>query len=154
MLKSCPYCGRIHDSRFDCGKKPKRTKWTGKGCSQLDAFRGSKSWQRMRETIRARDRSLCRWCLAYGTLTCSGLSVHHIEPLAEAWELRLEESNLITLCGQCHEMAEAGKIPRAMLHDLTSQPPQLSPRCQQGKNPSLWDTDAGPRKTKDSRNEN
>lgn len=154
MLKSCPYCGRIHDSRFDCGKKPKRTKWTGKGCSQLDAFRGSKSWQRMRETIRARDRSLCRWCLAHGTLTCSGLSVHHIEPLAEAWELRLEESNLITLCGQCHEMAEAGKIPRAMLHDLTSQPPQLSPRCQQGKNPSLWDTDTGPRKTKDSRNEN
>lgn len=24
MLKSCRYCGRIHDSAYDCGKKPQR----------------------------------------------------------------------------------------------------------------------------------
>lgn len=26
MLKSCKYCMKIHDSKYDCGKKPKRKK--------------------------------------------------------------------------------------------------------------------------------
>ena len=70
-------------------------------------------------------------CLASGRLTYCGLSVHHIEPLEEAWDLRLDENNLITLCSHHHEQAEAGKLPRAMLHELTLAPLLLSPRHKQ-----------------------
>lgn len=52
------------------------------------------------------------------------LSVHHIEPLEERFDLRLENDNLVTCCSRHHEMAEAGKIPREYLHALA----QVSPR--------------------------
>ena len=122
MLRACPYCGRIHGRRFDCGKRPMR-----KRAKQQDAFRSTAQWQRRRDSVRARDGNLCRACLAAGRLTYSGLSVHHIEPLEEAWDLRLDEGNLITLCGYHHELAEAGKLPRAMLHELAAAPLSLSP---------------------------
>lgn len=128
MLKACPYCGRIHERGFDCGKRPVYSRF-----QKQDAFRSTKAWQRKRACIRERDLHLCRWCLTKGRLSYTDLSVHHIEPLQEAWELRLEENNLITLCSGCHEQAEAGKIPRTVLHELTKIPPQLSPRARRDK---------------------
>lgn len=127
MLRSCPYCGRIHDSRFDCGKRPVQKKFYPKKRGAADLFRSTKEWQRTREMVRARDRNLCRWCLSRGMLSYDKLSVHHIEPLEQAWELRSEEDNLITLCPICHEMAESGKIPRDALKRLAQEPPRLSP---------------------------
>ena len=128
MLKACPYCGRIHDKKFDCGKRPTFGRY-----QQQDAFRSTQAWQHKRAWIRERDMHLCRWCLTLGRLSYTNLSVHHIEPLHEAWGERLEDSNLITLCSPCHEQAEAGKIPRAALHELTHTPPQLSPRPRRDK---------------------
>ena len=96
-------------------------------------FRSTKEWQRTREMVRARDRNLCRWCLSRGMLSYDKLSVHHIEPLEQAWELRSEEDNLITLCPICHEMAESGKIPRDALHKLTQEPTRISPLPQNGE---------------------
>lgn len=127
MLKACPYCGRIHDKKFDCGKRPTFGRY-----QQQDAFRSTQAWQRKRAWIRERDMHLCRWCLTLGRLSYANLSVHHIEPLHEAWGERLEDSNLITLCSPCHEQAEAGKISRAALHELTHTPPQLSPPAPAG----------------------
>ena len=123
MRIACPYCGRIHDRRFDCGRRPKADKKR----DAADGFRSTRAWQKRREEIRRRDRNLCRWCLAAGTLTYGALSVHHIEPLEEAWALRMEESNLITLCSCCHEQAEAGKIPRDALHRLAVTAAVLPP---------------------------
>lgn len=145
MLRACPYCGRIHDRRFDCGKRPMR-----KQSKQQDAFRSTAQWQHKRDSVRARDGNLCRACLAAGRLTYSGLSVHHIEPLEEAWGLRLDESNLVTLCGYHHELAEAGKLPRAMLHELAAAPLSLSPPPQAGGFSERPYTDWGPSKIKDS----
>ena len=56
MLKACPYCGRIHDTRFDCGQRPARRKSGGR----VDAFRGSNAWKIKRDAIRSRDLNLCR----------------------------------------------------------------------------------------------
>lgn len=123
MLKACPYCGRIHDTKFDCGQRPARRKSGGR----VDAFRGSNAWKSKRDAIRSRDMNLCRVCLAAGQLQCSGLSVHHIEPLEEAWALRLEDDNLLTVCSRCHEQAEAGQIQREKLHALARCTPQLIP---------------------------
>lgn len=40
------------------------------------------------------------------------LSVHHIVPIEEDYQLRLSNENLITLCSVHHEMCEAGEITR------------------------------------------
>lgn len=53
-----------------------------------------------------------------------GLSVHHIVPLSEDYERRLDAGNLITLCRFCHAKAEHGGILRARLFELASIPPR------------------------------
>lgn len=45
-------------------------------------------------------------------------SVHHITQLEQDFELRLENDNLITLCGSCHEEAETGMISKECLRSL------------------------------------
>ena len=113
MLRSCRWCNRIHDSRFDCGRKPKykRTRY-----NDTDAFRSSAAWQHKREQIRERDKNLCQICIRnlYGTIqqyTYDGLSVHHAEKVEDAWDKRLDDENLLLLCDIHHEMAEDGRIP-------------------------------------------
>ena len=131
ILYSCPYCGRIHDRSYDCGQKPTARRHGRHDESRRETrFHHSAGWARMSQTIRDRDRHLCRACLAGldGTerrLTYEGLSVHHITPLTEDWERRLDETNLITLCPLHHRMAENGEIPRAELFDLASKKPEL-----------------------------
>ena len=38
--------------------------------------------------------------------TTVALEVHHLVPVRERPDLRLEQSNLVTLCGSCHMMVE------------------------------------------------
>ncbi len=133
MLKSCQYCGKIHDSKFDCGRKPQRIKRRGK----KEQFRSSGEWQRKAEEIKQRDKYLCQLCLRNfkGTrqqLNSRELSVHHIEPLEEAFEKRVEEDNLLTVCGIHHEMAESGEIDRKTLHEIAKHMREISPRLEEG----------------------
>jgi len=120
VYKSCNICGRIHRVGERCPQK----KYRKREGRDEDAFRSTSAWQKKREQIKQRDLYLCRVCLAEkGAQTregfCfGGLSVHHIEPLGEAWERRLDDDNLITLCGYHHELAENGRVSRARLHEL------------------------------------
>lgn len=116
MLKSCKYCGKIHDSKFDCGKRPKYKKRGG----LADQFHRSNRWTETAKKIKQRDCYLCQACLHNldgqgARYTMDGLEVHHIEPVAEAWERRFDWDNLITLCRTHHELAEAGRISRESL---------------------------------------
>lgn len=114
MLKSCSYCGHVHDSKFDCGRKPKRIKEGNK----KDRFRWTMAWKNKREEIKERDLYLCVVCKENGRIESKDLSVHHIEPLEERFDLRLENDNLITLCKNCHKAADMGMIKRSYLHQL------------------------------------
>lgn len=112
MLKSCKYCMRIHDTKYDCGKKPKKIQQR----TEHDAFRNTAEWQRTREKIKERDNYLCQICIRglYGTIrqaNCRKLSVHHAEKLEYSYEKRTDENNLITLCEQHHKMCDSGEIP-------------------------------------------
>lgn len=51
------------------------------------------------------------------------LSVHHIVPLSEDYDKRLDDDNLVTLCSGCHEAAEQGKISRDELRQMIGYPP-------------------------------
>ena len=122
MLRSCKYCGKIHDSKYQCSKKPVRKKIRTK----QNSFRSTEAWKRKSLDIRARDNYLCQVCIRnlYGTTRQYNnreIEVHHIVPVAEDWDRRLDNKNLISLCGRHHEMAEAGKIPRTELIELARQ---------------------------------
>ena len=120
MLISCPYCGRIHDKHFKCGKRPVYKQET-----DISRFRKTAAWQRKASEIMDRDKYICRMSLYHGDIVYKRLSVHHIEPLAERFDLRLDDDNLITLTDSQHQLAESGKIPRNLLHDLAKSPPSL-----------------------------
>ena len=122
MLRSCSYCGRIHDSRYDCGKKPRRFKKK----YEKDSFRSTAAWQRKAGENRDRDNHLCQVCIRnlYETrvrLNSVDLSVHHAIPLREDYELRLSNDNLLTLCKRHHEMAEDGVIPLSEIQAIIRQ---------------------------------
>ena len=83
MLKSCKYCGKVHDSRYDCGRKPVRRK---KIRTTQNSFRSTQAWKQKSLEIRERDHYLCQVCLRnlYGTISRYNnrqIEVHHIVPL-------------------------------------------------------------------------
>lgn len=127
MLKSCKYCGRIHPKGYVCPKKPKIEH---RRSSKAALFRKSNAWKEKSLSIRHRDFSMCRICndASYGILCIPGLEtllhVHHIEPLEECFERRLDDDNLVTSCTGHHEMAERGEIPRDYLHTLAVTSPR------------------------------
>ena len=56
MLKSCKYCGKIHDSKYTCKEKPNKKK----EITEADRFRWTSLWHRKREEIKKRDLYLCQ----------------------------------------------------------------------------------------------
>ena len=122
MLKSCSYCGRIHDSKHDCGKRPTRKKKD----TETYRFHRSRAWTHKSEQIRNRDNHMCQVCVRglhnpvrmYET---EDLSVHHIESVEDNNDRKLDDSNLITLCRRHHEMAEAGVIGKDVLHAIAHE---------------------------------
>lgn len=126
MLKSCSYCGRIHDSRFNCGKKPNR-KINPKNITQQNEFRNTKKWQKKRKEIKERDNFLCQICLKENRFEYNNLSVHHIVPLIEDYNLRLDDDNLITLCDYHHKLAERGEISKKELYKIIKNKKYIPP---------------------------
>lgn len=121
MLKSCKYCGRIHDSKFDCGHKRYKPSNNGQ-----DNYRCRSAWTKKSIAIRERDHYLCQVCYRklYGTYkqyNCDNVSVHHIVPIAEDSRKVYDDTNLITLCDMHHKQADMGQIPRQILLDIAEE---------------------------------
>lgn len=126
MLKSCSYCGRIHDSTYICLSKQQRMKARQKYKKNIgiNKFRGTQAWKNKREEVKKRDNYVCQACIRNVERTqrryeTDNLSVHHIVPIEEDYSLRLENDNLITLCDIHHEMAEKGILNREKLREMT-----------------------------------
>lgn len=136
MLKSCPYCGKIHDSRMGCKSRPVKTEKPDKPDTPATRIRNTSHWQKTRDYVRERDGNVCALCkINYeGTvrrIEYQGLSVHHIEPIKNDENKAFLYENLITLCGVHHRMAEKGNISKELLLKLaasaknTAYPPSL-----------------------------
>lgn len=130
MLKSCKYCGKIHDERYVCNAKPRKKYDTEK--SEIDKFRSTRKWTNKSLMIRERDLNLCQICLRnlYNTENMynhKDLQVHHIVPISDDWNKRLDDSNLITLCYYHHKLAENGKVDARLLKDIVKEQEKKSP---------------------------
>ena len=116
---TCSRCGIVKRGHI-CPHKTYRKRERD---SKADAFRKTKRWTDKSIEIRQRDRYLCRVCEAnlYNTIrqiNADKVEVHHIVPIAEDYNRRLDNDNLISLCNYHHKMAEAGQIPRELLQGL------------------------------------
>ena len=131
MLKSCVYCGRIHDRKYVCQQKASRDLKRANRKNQYsdqDALRNTNAWKKKSLHIRERDKYVCQACLngigylpGKRRITSKNPQVHHIKPLKEDRNEALSDANLITLCEQCHELAEAGKISREKLVNIVQK---------------------------------
>jgi 5-methylcytosine-specific restriction endonuclease McrA len=122
VLKSCQYCGGIHARAYQCPSKPKRIKEP----TYIDKFRWSRRWATKRKQINERDKYLCQVCIREHHHTqpkynFTNIEVHHIIPIVENWNMRLEDDNLICLCSSHHKMAESGEIDKAVLNRIVSE---------------------------------
>ena len=106
MLRSCAYCGRLHEQGKECPKKPKRLFSKN---SRAAKFRSSSIWKNKSQEIRRRDMGLCRVCLSQGLIETHGIEVHHITPLEEDMGCGLEDGELVSLCASHHKEAERGR---------------------------------------------
>jgi predicted restriction endonuclease len=59
--------------------------------------------------------------IQYGRIYNNSIEVHHIEPIVQDYELRLDEGNLISLCTYHHKMADRGEIPREILKSIVNE---------------------------------
>lgn len=115
MLVSCSHCNGQHKRGIACSQRPKRKK----DPTFISKFRSSRSWKKKSLEIKERDRYLCQWCLLGKKYVFQNLEVHHVRPISNYWDLRLDNKNLITLCIYCHKMAETGEIGRNELIELS-----------------------------------
>ena len=143
MLKSCQYCGRIHESKIACAEKKQAdaARWSRRENTKAAGFRKTLAWTNLSRSIRARDCYMCLCCVAnlpgtIRTYNTQDLSVHHIVPIEEDYDSRMERSNLITVCGVHHEMCEAGLIDRETQRALVSE--SMRDAGEDGDAPLVW----------------
>lgn len=81
--------------------------------NDMHSFYILNDWKNKRREIFDRDHGECQGCKRKGKLTVLKLNskdrkrrayIHHIKHLKDAPELALADSNLETLCFQCHEL--------------------------------------------------
>lgn len=113
-LKACPYCGKIH--KGDCPKRPKDYHVKQ---DKIRKFRKSREWVKMREYILERDNYCCQISLQKGKIVSEkGLHVHHIIPISNNWDLRLDPRNLITLSPEEHTNVHNGMYNTTDIQEL------------------------------------
>lgn len=114
MLKSCFYCGRIHDDKCLCNdKKNSLFSSSSKKLTKAAKFRSSYAWTKSRDSALKRDKYCCVLCNYlndnnFRKFNSDCLEVHHIIPIIENYELRNNLNNLITVCRRHHEECEKG----------------------------------------------
>ena len=118
MLKSCSRCGGQHPLGTTCYKNSRNYYQHD---PEIRKFRNSTAWKKKSAEIRERDKYLCQICLKHNIFNYKELSVHHIVPASESEKLRLENSNLITVCERCHQKCERGEIPRAEQQEIVNE---------------------------------
>lgn len=73
---------------------------------RYDKFYRTKEWLNKRAYIIDRDMHLCIDCLINKEEPIEAKIVHHIEPVKDNWNRRIDNNNLISVCDTCHKKIE------------------------------------------------
>lgn len=120
-LKTCTYCRKIHGKEKKCGAKSgyyreKNSRY--KKDEDYTSFIKSKEWTAKSQEIKLLDSYCCLVCKSLGLFSPVYLEVHHIIKYRNDASLKLDNSNLITLCVNHHKQADRNKISTNELHRL------------------------------------
>lgn len=89
---------------------------------QRSQFYGSSAWTKTSKITRERDHEIDVWhWIKTGEIVYNGCMVHHIEPIADNWDRRLDLDNLISISYSSH-----GEIDR-----IYAQGPDHKKRAQE-----------------------
>lgn len=117
VITHCDYCGKIIERQpsgitnhifcnNECSSEwrkinfigDKNPHWKGGITPESQTFYSSIEWDVLRKAVYKRDNWTCQEC---GNTHCM-VHAHHVVPLSEDWDLRLNIDNCITLCVHCH----------------------------------------------------
>ena len=121
-LVTCSRCGVVKRGHI-CPYRQSRRREKDKAS---DKFRKTKAWTKKSIEIRQRDKYLCQVCIrnlhnTLDFLNYKKISVHHITPIEEDYNRRLDNDNLISLCRYHHKMADDGLIEREELYRIAEE---------------------------------
>ena len=77
---------------------------------KYNSFYQSSEWKALRWQKFCDCNGLCELCLKNGIIR-EGKEVHHIEPISENWDKRLEYDNLLLLCSEHHNQIHDRQSP-------------------------------------------
>ena len=120
-LKTCTYCRKIHGKEINCmAKKGYYREKNSRYEKDKDytKFIKSKQWFNKSQEIKLLDAYCCLMCKSLGLISPKYLEVHHIVKYRNDASLKLDNSNLITLCIAHHKQADNNKISTNELHRL------------------------------------
>ena len=95
----CP-CGMVRKADEVCQKCNRGKKNRIEGTTAERGY--DRDWRLLSESIR-KDRPLCEDCLARN-LTTPATECHHILKIKDAPKERLNPSNVMSLCSECHRI--------------------------------------------------
>ena len=107
MLKrTCNICGRVHKFGEICPKAKQRHKEYDefKRDATAAAFYKSRAWVKVASMVKERDHGLDQYELAINKKITKGEMVHHIIPLEDSPDRRLDPGNLIYVSRKSHRL--------------------------------------------------
>lgn len=117
---SCNYCFGFHQKGSECPKKQK-TDYRQKK-ENLDEvnkmenkFYSSSAWQKTRASMMRDCGYKCCVCSSVHNNTdvrhyTEAREVHHVEPIRDSWDKRLDVDNLVCLCTEHHHMIHQNNV--------------------------------------------
>ena len=101
-LKVCNECQAKIDARSKTLNKETYKRYKAKRIDLKEQrFYSNRDWLFTRDTVRKRDKYLCKLCESNNKISYVD-TVHHIVELKEDWSKRTSLDNLICLCSRCH----------------------------------------------------
>jgi 5-methylcytosine-specific restriction endonuclease McrA len=97
------YC-EIHQKEYEEKQKARHREYKQNRKDEKEQkFYVSNEWQMVKKYIMQKYHGLCLYSLIIENRIVFADVVHHIVPIKERWDLRLNEDNLITLSNSKHE---------------------------------------------------
>ena len=117
LKKLCSKCGKVIDYKksrcLECESKYQQQKKMDYKYyndnlrdKKTQVFYNSIEWKQIKKTVHIRDKGLCTMCLSENKISYAEV-VHHIEPLKENYNKRINPDNLICLCNKHHAHVHA-----------------------------------------------
>lgn len=101
----CDKCEGIAKTRLTEARARRARQYNRQRDSKYTRFYHSSDWQRLRAAKLSECGYLCEECKAHGVTTIAE-DVHHIVPIREDWDRRLDIDNLMAVCVSCHNKIE------------------------------------------------